>query len=274
MSAVFGVSSDEYLYSAPVAKRSVKRAREQGRAPKADPRATASSAPRPQASPGRRQFWLGALAAAALLIPCALLAIVLVGGDRPGTPGGGAAPTASPQSEVQRLQELTHTRDKEQVKDLTDRMRGYAQQLDPVLTGVAKTLPPEEKDKVGPLAAAGEVEDWRKRTRTAAADFDDIPSGDTGTNVARGALATAVRGLAEMMESYKLALDTPAARTAMLERVRAQRDLAMKAWQTAAVQIDVVNIAAGFGHQHPPAPGSGVAPPDNLPEGTDATNGG
>jgi hypothetical protein len=48
-------------------------------------------------------------------------------------------------------------------------------------------------------------------------------SGDTGTNVARGALATEVRGLAETTETCKLALETTAARAAALERVRAQR---------------------------------------------------
>ena len=128
----------------------------------------------------------------------------------------------------------------------------------------------EDAKKTGALAGRGDVAKWVKTTGDAEAEFEEFPSGDTGTNVARGALATAVRGFAEMMRTYRLALERPA----LLERARAQRDNAMDAWETAAIQIDVINIAAGFGHQHPLAPGTGAAAPDELPEGTGATEGG
>jgi hypothetical protein len=180
----------------------------------------------------------------------------------------------APESEQKRLQRITETQDKEQVQDLTTRMRQWSDDLDPVLRGVGKTVPPDSENKVGPLADRAEVEDWRRKVKSAEQFFAESVSGDTGTNVARGTLAASIRGLAEMLETYKLALSRRATRSALLERVRAQRDIAMGAWETASIQVDVINIAVGLGHQHPPAPGSGGRLPDELPEGTDATEGG
>jgi hypothetical protein len=249
-----------------MAKRSVKRAREQGRA--------APPPPPPTSATRSRQFWLGALAAACLLVPLAIVAIALAA--REGDDGApvAATPEASVQSEAERLQEIAQTRDKNQVQDLTAQMRGLSEALDPVLRGVARTLPPEDEKRTGPLATRRNVAAWIRATGDAEQAFAEAPSGDTGTNVARGAVATAVRGFAEMMRTYEFARARPQDRDALLARARAQRDNAMAAWETAAIQIDVINIAAGFGHQHPPAPGVGGAPPDDLPEGTGATDGG
>lgn len=252
---------------AAIAKRSVKRAREQGRpAPSTPPPASRGSTFR------SREFWLGALAAACLLVPVAIVAAVLATrDDSQPTPSTGAAVTETAQeTEAERLQEIAQTRDKNQVQELTAQMRQLSEDLDPVLRGVAKTLPHEDKKQTGPVAGRGDVEEWMKVTDEAEQAFAEAPSGDTGTNVARGALASAVRGFAEMMRTYQLAMERPA----LLERARAQRDNAMNAWETAAIQIDVINIASGFGHQHPPAPGTGAAAPDELPEGTGATEGG
>jgi hypothetical protein len=98
-------------------------------------------------------------------------------------------------------------------------------------------------------------------------------SGETGTNVARGALAAAVSSVGELVATYRLALEEPANRAALLERVRGQRDVAMRAWDTGTVQLDAINIAVGYGHQHVPALGAGGLPPDDLPEGTGAIDG-
>jgi hypothetical protein len=218
------------------------------------------------------------LVAACVLIPLGVISVLVVGGgDDPGSSPQAATsqtPEPSVESEQQRLQRITETRDKEQVQDLTARMRKWSDDLDPVLRGVAKTLPPESPKKVGPLAGRAEVEDWRRRTASAQRYFEQSVSGDTGTNVARGTLGAAINGVAEMVESYKLALGGGQTRAALLERVRAQRDIAMRSWETASIQVDVVNIAVGLGHQHPPAPGSAGKLPDELPEGTDATGGG
>ena len=253
-----------------MAKRSTRRAREQGRQP----------APPPPPPPGRgsRQFWLGVLVAACVLVPLGIVAVLLAGGDESPTPvTASASPTPTPTavSEQERLQEATQTRDKNQVSDLTALMRRYAEELDPVVVGVDKTLPPGEDGEIGPLASRGEVNEWVRTTREAAAFFEETVSGDTGTNIARGALATAVRGLTRVAETYRLALQRPELRRELLESARAQRDDAIEAWRTAGIQIDVINIAVGFGHQHPPTPGdSSGPPPDELPEGSGSEDGG
>ncbi len=257
-----------------MAKRSVRRARRQGVTTGDHALSTRTLEP---ARPAfrTRHFWLGALAAACLLIPVAVLAAVLASGDeaQPTAERAAATPTPDPsvEREIERLRRVTQTRDKEQVEELTNRMRKYSDELRPVVAGLAKTLPPGRENAVGPLADEDEVDKWIRRTHQAREFFEESVSGDTGTNVARGAFAAAVRSLAEVAQTYKLALDEPAARAALLERVRAQRDLATRAWDTASVQIDAINIAAGFGHQHVPGLGAGGVPPDSLPEGTDAT---
>jgi hypothetical protein len=259
-----------------MAKRSVRRerAREQHGTPKQSP----SRPPAPAESHGTlrsRQFWLGVLAAACLLVPAAVLAVVLVsGGDSNGAAATSSATvTPSPSEEAKKLEQADADRDKTQVAQLTELMRQYAEDLDPVVLGVNKTLPPEQTNKVGPLAPAREVDEWIDATTKAEKAFDESVSGGTDTNVARGAFATAVRGLARMVETYKLAVDQPATRRELLNSVRAQRDDAMRAWETAGIQVDVININAGFGHQHPPRPGGLGVAPDELPEGTDATGG-
>ena len=257
-----------------MAKRSDRRARRQSAGGGAAPPPNVAE---PATSPAfrTRQFWLGVLAAACLLVPVAVAAAAIAGGgdDEP----QGAATAAKPESpeeaarrEVERLQKATQTRDKEQVKDLTDKARGFAEDLGPIIDGVARTLPPDSDTKVGPLASAADVRDWSRRARAARAYFRESVSGETGTNVARGALAAAVSGVAELVATYRLALEEPANRAALLERVRGQRDVAMRAWDTGGVQLDAINIAVGYGHQHVPALGAGGQPPDELPEGTGA----
>jgi hypothetical protein len=261
-----------------VAKRSDRRARRQGAA------AGATAAPPKHAEPAAppayrtRQFWLGVLAAACLLVPVAVAAAAIAGGgdDAPQSAATAEAPETEEEAarrEVERLQKATQTRDKEQVKDLTDRARGFADDLGLIIDGVARTLPPDSETKVGPLASAADVRDWSRRTRAARAYFRESVSGETGTNVARGALAAAVSSVGELVATYRLALEEPANRAALLERVRGQRDVAMRAWDTGTVQLDAINIAVGYGHQHVPALGAGGLPPDDLPEGTGAIDG-
>jgi hypothetical protein len=62
-----------------------------------------------------------------------------------------------------------------------------------------------------------------------------------------------------------------------MARAREQRDIAVRTWSAATIQIDAINIDAGFGHQHGPqlaGAATGALPPDTLPEGTDATGDG
>jgi hypothetical protein len=258
-----------------VAKRSDRRARRQAAAGGA---AAAPKAPEPSppAVYATRQFWLGVLAAACLLIPAVVAAAAIGGGgdDEPSAPAAATSEEDSAQREAERLRRATQTRDKQQVQELTDRMRQYADELSPIVDAVGRTLPPERENAIGPLAEPAQVAGWIRTTRAANEYLSESVSGETGTNVARGAFASAVNGLVQMTETYGLALEQPAVRKALFERVRGQRDVAMRAWETGTVQLDAINIAVGFGHQHVAGLGAGGRAPDDLPEGTGATGGG
>ena len=248
-----------------MAKRSVKKARQR------------EPAPAPAAPPSRRQFWLGVLVAAAVLIPLGIVGVVLAsGGDDPPAQTADQAFEEEVESEAARLREQTQVRDKEQVAELTDRMRGTVDTLAPVLDGLGRTLPPGEDEKVGPVAKAAAVDRWRRVVRTENEFFAETVSGETGTNVARGGFASALDALNEAVESYSLAVEQPAARAALLERARQQRDLAVRTWAVAATQLDAVNIATGYGHQHVYLGGSEAAGgigADPAPEGSGAEGG-
>ena len=249
-----------------MAKRSVRKAR-------AREAQRATSTPRPDA-PASRGPWFGALVAAAILVPLAVIAILVVAGDDD-QPAAAASPADEVQAEAARLRRESAVRDKEQIEDLTTRTRGIVEGIAPVIQGLGRTLP-AGTDRTGPVVDAAQVDGWRARVREADAYFEDTVSGETATNVARNGFANAVDVLVETVETYRLAVAQPAARAALLERARAQRDLSARAWSTAATQLDAINIDAGFGHQHvtfPRSAGAEAAPPDALPEGTDADGG-
>jgi hypothetical protein len=247
-----------------VAKRSVKKARR--RPPE----------PAPAASPSRRQFWLGVLVAALVLIPLAAVGVVIASGSDETPQTEEQALQDEVESEAARLRRQTQVRDKEQVKELTDRMRGTVDALAPVLSGLGRTFPPGEDSKLGPLAKPPAVAGWRRAVRAEDEFFAETVSGETGTNVARGGFAAALDALTEAVESYRLALEQPAARSALLERARRQRNLAVRTWSVAATQLDAVNIATGYGHQHVYLGGSEAAggfSADPAPEGSGAEGG-
>jgi hypothetical protein len=163
-------------------------------------------------------------------------------------------------------------RDKEQVKDLTDRMRGTVDALGPVLSGINRTLPPGT-EKVRALARPGAVAKWRRAVARENRYFAETVSGETGTNVARGGFSASLDTLANAVDTYALALDQPGARARLLESVRRQRDLAIRTWSVAATQLDAINIATGYGHQHVYLGGAeeaGGFGADPAPEGSGA----
>src|SRR5215211_7362450 len=116
-----------------MAKRSVKKARRRESGPPVAPAA---------APPSRRQFWLGVLVAAAILVPAGIAGVVIASS----ADGGGTAPRAAEQaavgksieSEAEKLRRQTQVRDKEQVQDLTERMRATADVVDPVVAAMRK----------------------------------------------------------------------------------------------------------------------------------------
>jgi hypothetical protein len=243
-----------------VAKRSVRKARARA--------AQREAHPRSDERVRTRGFWLGALASAAVLVPLAVIAVLIVSGDDQDP----VASAAGADRETDELRSEFAARDKEQIEALTTRTRAMVEEFSPVIVGLARTLPPDTR-RTGPLADAAAVDEWRSRVREADAYFAETVSGETATNVARNGFANAVDVLLETVETYGLALEQPAVRAELLERARDQRDLAARTWSTAAIQLDAINIEAGFGHQHvtfPSSAGPDAAPPDTLPEGTDA----
>jgi hypothetical protein len=240
-----------------MAKRSVKKARQR------ESGATRPAAT-PAARPSRRQFWLGVLAAAAILVPAGIAGVVIASsGDDPATDPQ-AAVEKSIESEAEKLRRETQVRDKQQVQDLTERMRATADAVDPVIAAMRKKA----------LASEATVAGWRKAVRKENEYFADTVSGETGTNVARGGFASSLDALNEAVETYALALKDPGQRAALLERAAQQRDLAVRTWSFAATQLDAINIATGYGHQHVYLGGSeeaGGVGADPEPEGSGAT---
>lgn len=140
-------------------------------------------------------------------------------------------------------------RNKQQVKDLTDLARDTRDKLTPIMQGLAK-----------PSAPAADVASWQQTVDTVVKLFEDPPSGETATNVARGSLAASVNQLSLAVSTYTTQHDMS---------VR-QRDLAITTWSVGATQLDQVNIDTGYGHQHvylESEPGSGAFTPDDEPEG-------
>jgi hypothetical protein len=258
-----------------VAKRSVKRERLRAEQ-------QTSNGPRPEPAAAsvrpRRSFWLGALLAAAILVPAAIVAVVVASGsDEDPRAGQEAAFDEEVEGEAARLRRQTQVRDREQVEELTGRMRQMVDDLQPVLSGLARTFPPGRDNRTGRLASAADVERWRAPLREADRYFENPPSGETGTNVARGGFSASIDALVGAVDTYALALRAAGERPPLLERARDQRNLAIRSWSVAATQLDAINIATGFGHQHVYLGASeqvGGFGADPAPEGSGAEDGG
>ena len=251
-----------------MAKRSVKKARQ-----RSEPAAAPAGGP----PPSRRTFWLGVLVAAAVLIPLGIAGVVIASsGEEEPQQSEEQAFAEEVESEAAKLRRETQVRNKEQVAELTERMRTTVDALGPVLSGIGRTLPPGQDERTGPLAKAAAVEGWRRTVRRENEFFAESVSGETGINVARGGFAASLDALNEAVETYALALEQPDARRALLERAREQRNLAVRSWSVAATQLDAINIATGYGHQHVYLGGSeeaGGFGADPAPEGSGAEGG-
>lgn len=162
-------------------------------------------------------------------------------------------------------------RNKTQVHTLTTLARGTAGQLAAVLSGLDAALP-------APGSPAGAVDadkarQWRASTQAAVQSFGSPPSGDTGTNVARQSLSAATDELDIAVRTYGLATEfADPQRTPLLAAAREQLDLAVRTWSVGATELDVVNIQAGYGHQHvylQSTSGAGTAmTPDGAAQGS------
>lgn len=218
-----------------------------------------------------------------LLVPLAVLvlvalaiivAVLALGGREGGEPAGGGVDV---EREAARLEREFAARDRRQVSELTEIARAARDDLAPALSGMAEAMPPEGGPRAGRPASSDEVRGWKEAVDAAAARFGDPPSGETGTNVARGSLDAAVDALGSSVLTYEAALGLPEGeRGPLLERAAAQRDLGVRVWSVGATQLDAINIQAGNGHQHVylPAPGvAGALQADPAPEGSEARGG-
>jgi hypothetical protein len=245
-------------YAQSVAKRGLKRARQREQAP-------SSSSPG-KAAHRTRAFWLGALATAALLIPVAIVAVVITANRDDDSPANAATTSDSIQSRAEKLRRESRERDKQQVQELTRRMATTLGDLGPAMRGLARTVPPEQK-RIGPLASAPAVEKWSRTVRDSAGYFEDPPSGETDTNVARMGFAAAIAQLDSAIDTYRIALTDSAHRRELLERVRTERDLAVQTWFIGGTELDAVNHKYGYGHHHIYLAPEGNGAPGDLQTG-------
>lgn len=212
-----------------MAKRSVRR--ERRTSPPAPPRLPQA----PEAS-GRtriRSFASGLLAGVALSVPFVVV----------GNLGSDEAPAARVAPAEDASLVAARARDRAQVEALTARTLGLARDLRPALSGLAAALPAEGRPTPAPPAA---VRRWRASAVAAHATFAESVSGETGTNVARGALAAGLGGLVQAVELYGLAREDPR----LLPRARAWRGIAMDTLAVGTTQLDALNHEHGLGHHH------------------------
>jgi hypothetical protein len=209
-------------------------------------------------------FWVGG--AVVGLVVAALATVILVatsGDDQPATPAAAVStPDAGDAPTAEELEKQFAERDRQQIKQMTEQARDIADGLAPPLRAFGSAL----RDGGTPSPASSQ---WLDKARKYAAMFQESESGETATNVARAALRASLDGFVSAIEIYRL----PGDREAIIERAREQRDIAIRTWSAASIQLDAINIDAGFGHQHVPQLGgesAGGIPPDSLPEGTDA----
>ena len=216
-------------------------------------------------------FWLGGLVFGFAVAAIAVAIVVARGGDETAAPAAATPQDADTVKSAETLEAEFGRRDKEQIEELTVAAEDGAAQLQPVMRGLEKALPHDggPSDQV----SAEQVQDWLDTARDVAAPYQESISGSTGHNVARNAIRAALDGLVTAIETYRLAGEPGADVEALHAQAAAQRDNAIRTWSTAGIQVDAINIEAGFGHQHIAqlgGPAAGAQPPDTLPEGTDA----
>lgn len=209
-----------------------------------------------------------------LYISLAALALALLGVGLAFVASGGAGGDGEEvESEADRLRAEFEARDARQIERLTSDARRAREDLAPVLEGMSESAPPGKRPS-GWLPGAEEVSGWQRAAEEAEAAFGEAQSGETGTNVARGSLVSAVNLLQSSATAYERAREMPTGeRSEMLEQAASERDIAVRVWSVGATQLDSVNVETGNGHQHVYLPADGVGSAltaDPAPEGSGA----
>ena len=235
---------------------------------------TAPAAAPPSAAVWRTPaFWLGGLVVGVVAAAIVATGFLVLGRDDE-IEAVPAAATPAADGDIKSAEELEaefNARDRDQIEELTSEARTVAATLQPVMSGLEDALPREG----GPAEQVAEeqIQEWVDITRDAAAPYAESISGGTGFNVARNTIRSALDSLIGALETYRLSGAAGADRAALHRQAAAQRDNAVRTWSAAGVQLDAINIDAGFGHQHIEqlaGPAAGGQAPDSLPEGTDA----
>lgn len=186
--------------------------------------------------------------------------------------GAMATPAPTTEQKIADLQRSDAERDVKQVATLTELARGSADRLAPVLNAMAAAMPVAKGAAPGPAPTPDVIRGWRDVVSKEVTSHADSPSAGTAVNVARGGLRAAVQQLNGAVDLFDAAVGAPEALRAQLTTLAGQqRTLALRTWSVAAVQLDVINIDAGYGHAHvqlPAGPESGAIAPDNSPEGS------
>jgi hypothetical protein len=162
---------------------------------------------------------------------------------------------------VAALKQADAERDIKQTAELTELARGGRDRLTPVLQAMAAIVPVGAGGPAGPPPTADVVKGWREVLSAEVARYANPPSAGTAVNVARNGLRVAVQQLAAAVDMFE----------SNVALAGQQRTLALRAWSVAAIQLDQINIDAGYGHAHvqlPSGSDTGVIAPDSSPEGS------
>lgn len=182
----------------------------------------------------------------------------------------GNGPDAT-QRRIAELEREEAERDAAQLGPLTDLARDTRDRLAPVLAAMAQAAPSDGSAPRSPLTPDA-VKGWRDVVSAAEKSYEQSPSAGNGINVARSGMRTAVQQLAAAVKGFETALGLAEAdRDTLVALAGEQRTLALRTWSVAAVQLDVINIAAGRGHVHvqlSTGADPGVIAPDGAPEGS------
>ena len=179
-----------------------------------------------------------------------------------------ASQPSKAEQNIAAMQRADAQRDVKQVAELTDLARGSRDRLTPVLTAMAAIAPVGTTAPPGPPPTADIVQGWREVVSAEVARYANPPSAGTGVNIARNGLRVAVQQLAAAVDAFAAAAS---GNGALVTLAGEQRTLALRTWSVAAIQLDVINIDAGYGHAHvvlPSGADSGVIAPDDSPEGS------
>lgn len=189
-----------------------------------------------------------AIAAAALLVGAA-------GGFALGRTTGGGERGAEPGSIEAIAEELTAGQAADRAAlsaELARAARTAHDQLGQVLRAMAPVVPVQgaaPADAAAPVTA-DDAATWVADADRAARILSSVPEGTAEFNVTRQALLTSAHMVSDTAEELSSALAAPGLAPGDVERVAAQRDVAVQLWQAGAEQLDGLVVGAGQEHVH------------------------